>query len=195
MARMSDNFWCESLENKDVFVRIRLLSRHGTKGNSQERFVKVEATPYRSNSLLYTLVLCFLCCSRNGIAASEFQYSDFSQTLGLVFNGDASVATVCISTDESDSAPLHYQEKVGDYNTSTIVQTVPVHNLENGTMLEKTIAKFGHRYDVNTTLGTSDSTSDHCPSKLRLTPSHPSKAGSVWYQTLLPVVRRVASRC
>ena len=42
---------------------------------------------------------------------------------------------------------------------------------------------FGHRdeFDLAATAG--------CSSRLRLTPSHPSKAGSVWYQSRVPVLK------
>lgn len=118
-------------------------------------------------------------------AAAEFHYSDFSNTSGLVFNGDAYVATTC-TEDARDSPPLHYQVEEGSYQLSSVVETVTAYNKQNKTVMEKTTAIFGHRYDNVSLI---NDPSGGCQTRLRLTPSHPSNVGSVWYEKAISVVR------
>lgn len=121
--------------------------------------------------------------------------ADFTYTLkaGLAFNGAAEV-TDCgeqskfvewnsTASDENnnDITTLHQITHTPTNELSTTIETV------NDTTSNEDIAAFegifGHRHDgaVSTNTG--------CSSRIRLTPSHPSKAGSVWYETRVPVLR------
>lgn len=118
-------------------------------------------------------------------AAEKIYYSDFTDTSELVLNGDTFIATTC-AVDAKDSLPLQYQEDEGSRQLSSLVEMATAYDAKNRTFVEKATATFGHRYDNASFAG---DPSGNCPSRLRLTPSHPSNVGSVWYEKLVPVVR------
>jgi hypothetical protein len=118
--------------------------------------------------------------------ATGFHYSDFANASGLILNGDAFVATTCID-DARDSPPLYYQGEEGSHQLSSSFELATAYDKQNNRSdMEKTTATFGHRYDSASSVHDLE---DHCKKRLRLTPSHPSNVGSVWYEKKMPVVR------
>ena len=127
------------------------------------------------------------------VTLSDFLYADFNKTTGLVFNGAAS-PTACegssnvvvesnsTSNDEDEQSRLYQYGHTATTDVFSTVETIP-HNSSNDDIAVR-YAVFGHRpeFDVDVALTTG------CRSRLRLTPSHPSKAGSVWYDSRVPVV-------
>lgn len=125
------------------------------------------------------LVLIRLLPFTNG----DFTYTDFNSTAGLAFNGAAEV-TDCDKGEKTSSFEegLHQFGHTATLELSTTVETVNHSASNDDIALHKGV--FGHRQDDF------DVTTDaHCSGRIRLTPSHPSKAGSVWYDTRVPVLR------
>ena len=132
-------------------------------------------------------ILLFFCLSQ---VTAEFTYSNFYQTLGLVFNGDATTADCnqkaeLIRLNHTKQSPtteviLSQHGEDGGMQTKIITQTV---NKSKDTNKIENDAIFGHR--------------DHflqppqngCPRRLRLTSSHPSQVGSIWYEKRIPVLK------
>jgi len=128
---------------------------------------------------------------------SDFTYTDFNSTAGLAFNGAVEVTdcgggegeasafvetTNTNTTDPSSSSRLHQFGHTATLELSTTVETANHSSSNNDIALYTGV--FGHRqddFDVATDAG--------CSGRIRLTPSHPSKAGSVWYDTRVPVLR------
>ena len=118
----------------------------------------------------------------------DFTYPDFNQTLGLVFNGDASISS-CSSKHLADKstqknpdsvdAPRH--QAVGVYDGLQLSQTVESHF--EADEIPEFETGFGDR---SSTLKNDGNLK--CSRRLRLTPSAPSKAGSVFYEKRVPVV-------
>ena len=133
------------------------------------------------------------------VTLSDFLYADFNKTTGLVFNGAAS-PTACegssnvvvesnsTSNDEDEQSRLYQYGHTATTDVFSTVETIP-HNSSNDDIAVR-YAVFGHRpeFDIDVALTTG------CRSRLRLTPSHPSKAGSVWYDSRVPVVSVVLTR-
>jgi len=134
------------------------------------------------------------------VSLSDFLYADFNKTTGLVFNGAAS-PTACEGSSnvvlESNSSSTNNdngkQSRLYQYGHtattdvfSTVETTIPQNNSSNDDDIAVRYAVFGHRleFDIDAAI----TTTEGCNSKLRLTPSHPSKAGSVWYDSRVPVV-------
>ena len=123
-------------------------------------------------------------------ALSDFSYPDFNKTTGLVFNG-AAEGTDCgdpsefvNNEDADDNAALSKLDHFGLTATTDLFSTVETAGNNSTTDETKTYdAIFGHRseFEVGTNTG--------CSTRLRLTPSHPSKAGSVWYESRVPILR------
>lgn len=135
---------------------------------------------------------------------ADFVYPDFNDTFGLVFNGDAKTADCNIDrkyttvnfpshtendinqhTQNSTSQSLG-QTQVGlgesrGYQTEYYIETSPKEN-HAFNKSENIMNGFGHRDSYI------HSPKDGCATRLRLTPSHQSKKGSVWYQKKLPVL-------
>lgn len=132
----------------------------------------------------------FLFCLAPSFIRSEFIYSDFNQTLGLVFNGDATTADCHKSkkyiphnhTKLPPAQPsiLSQQGEISGMQTKTVTQT-STHN-EDSQQFKKE-ASFGHKDNF------SASEENGCPTRLRLTSSHPSQVGSIWYEKRLPVLK------
>ena len=126
---------------------------------------------------------------------ADFFYPDFDQALGLVFNGDATISDCDLKKKyiSSQNMKLDLQDTV-NYDQETISELHRVGSMQTRQTVSTDIgddesssirtreAQFGHRDNF-----TSSSTSG-CSSRLRLTPSGPSKVGSVWYEKRLPVV-------
>ncbi|KAL3757138.1 hypothetical protein ACHAWU_002977 [Discostella pseudostelligera] len=134
------------------------------------------------------------------VSLSDFLYADFNKTTGLVFNGAAS-PTACEGSSnvvlESNSSSTNNdngkQSRLYQYGHtattdvfSTVETTIPQNNSSNDDDIAVRYAVFGHRleFDIDAAI----TTTEGCNSKLRLTPSHPSKAGSVWYDSRVPVL-------
>lgn len=133
--------------------------------------------------------------SRVQCALSDFLYADFNATVGLIFNGAArstdceeespSLLDLELQGDDDDdvsAASRLYQH--GRTATTDVFSTVETSkNSSFGDEIATHEAVFGHRreFEVGEVSG--------CSTRVRLTPSHPSKAGSVWYESRVPVVR------
>mmetsp|Transcript_16123 Transcript_16123/g.25137 ORF Transcript_16123/g.25137 Transcript_16123/m.25137 type:complete len:367 (-) Transcript_16123:26-1126(-) len=124
--------------------------------------------------------IAILWAIQNFRANAQFTYPDFNQTLGLVMNGDAATTT-CSNEELMMSAMTSGGEMQGLYQK--IVTESGNDNLSVGNVSE--IAKFGHRASM-------DAVDLHeiieCKTRIRLTPSRPSRVGSVWYEKRLPVL-------
>ena len=139
--------------------------------------------------------VALIALSRIRGSLSDFLYADFNRTAGLVFNG-AAMPTDCDEASdfvESDDKPydagddgsssgfLYHHGHTATTDVFSTVRTIG-HNSsgDDGIAIQEGV--FGHRreFDVGSTTG--------CSTRLRLTPSHPSKAGSVWYESRVPVV-------
>jgi hypothetical protein len=120
---------------------------------------------------------------------SDFSYVDFNKTTGLVFNG-AAMSTDCNEASEfvnKDQDETEDNPKINQYGltaTNDLLTTVETarNNSANDT-IDLYEAVFNHRdeFAVGLTSG--------CSNRLRLTSSNPSKAGSVWYQSRVPILR------
>jgi hypothetical protein len=110
---------------------------------------------------------------------ADFSYVDFNKTTGLVFNG-AATSTDCNEHEINDIVIDQY----GLTATNDLLTTVETarNNSFNDT-IDIYDSVFNHRdeFAVGLTNG--------CSNRLRLTPSNPSKAGSVWYQSRVPILR------
>ena len=143
----------------------------------------------------------------NNYCNADFTYPNFNQTHSLVLNKDAAIVITCNqsnkhnntlgyeydnnddddtnnnSLDEEESILQHYQEEDG-MQTKRITLTNRIYNT---TFLTQNLeSNFGDRIDLDE-VDRRKAYSD-CNARLRLTPSAPSKRGSVWYRKLLPVV-------
>ena len=146
----------------------------------------------RRNRMRINARIILIVLSRIRLSLSDFLFVDFNRTTGLVFNG-AARPTDC---DEASNFVESYDKPQADGTSSgflyqhghtattdvfSTVRTVGKNSSENdGISIHEGV--FGHRreFDVGSTAG--------CSTRLRLTPSHPSKAGSVWYESRVPVV-------
>jgi len=119
----------------------------------------------------------------------DFVFADFRETTGLVFNGDAA-PTDCgrdnlyvsnISSIEYLSDDSVVVSSIGEENGIPTKQT---HETNNDDALASLMLQqmFGHRESFAQSISTG------CSTRLRLTPSAPSKAGSIWYGKRLPIV-------
>ncbi|CAE7692754.1 unnamed protein product, partial [Symbiodinium microadriaticum] len=118
-----------------------------------------------------------------------FVYVDFNDTTGIVFNGDAGT-TVC-----RDDEMLRYGDVQGKADLfdeggssiergettdltfeSTVETNLAIYNEE----IEKYLSGFLHRGFTVTSPST-------CKGRVRLTPSGPAKAGSIWFRDDVPV--------
>ena len=124
-------------------------------------------------------------------AFCDFTYPDFNQTLGLVFNGDAIVSS-CDNKNKSMTLPSpphpsgkQAPEAFGMDNG--VSQFVESH--DGAKEVSEFEVGFGDRSSALKDAANSTSTSCTSTRRLRLTPSAPSKAGSVFYEKRVPVVR------
>jgi len=127
--------------------------------------------------------------SRIRASLSDFLFADFSRTTGLVFNGaarptdcdEASDFIESVSDDGASSGFLYQHGHTATTEVFSTVRTVGKNSSDNdGIAIYEGV--FGHHreFDVGSNAG--------CSTRLRLTPSHPSKAGSVWYESRVSVV-------
>ena len=128
---------------------------------------------------------------------ADFIYEDFNQTLGLNINGDAATSGCNISdryiysdgektnhstptTNDPISANVIVGKDGGLQSRQTVVTNT--NDAKDDQLINELEAKFGHRDAYVPRLN------NGCRRRLRLTPSSPSKAGSVFYERRLPVV-------
>ena len=125
-------------------------------------------------------------------AAGDFIYYDFNDTIGLVYNGDAST-TSCgenepylynsqhHNNDEPDKGSrLPWMEESTDIYTEQTSATFEQQDIEQTT---RYISGFPHRDTYKKALDP-----DGCDLRLRLTPSRPYKVGSVMRLEAAPVL-------
>mmetsp|Transcript_17661 Transcript_17661/g.24912 ORF Transcript_17661/g.24912 Transcript_17661/m.24912 type:complete len:142 (+) Transcript_17661:349-774(+) len=135
-------------------------------------------------SLQSILKLTTILLSSCKISYGFFFFPDFNQTLGLVFNGDATTSD-CYEMEE-DLNPveverlgelygLHYKE------VTTTEKNSSAPNIGLKSLYEYN-AQFGHLDTYKSSI------KDGCKTRLRLTSSRPSQVSSVWYAKRLPVV-------
>ncbi|KAL9182975.1 hypothetical protein ACHAXT_004254 [Thalassiosira profunda] len=135
-----------------------------------------------------TTLCLVLLLSHVHVALAGFVYPDFNSTAGLVFNGAAATSDcheasefIIESDDDASSASRLYQH--GHTATTDVFSTVEtIRRNSSDDDIAVHDAVFGHRraFDVGGASG--------CSTRLRLTPSHPSRAGSVWYESRVPVL-------
>jgi len=136
------------------------------------------------------MVLTILMLHEMYYVMAEFVYSDFNQTLGLVFNGHATTSTC---RKHNKYIPLKYSKEMYDH-TSILSQVGLVDAMQRRTQIMtanitnhsdelKNNALFGHRESFQ------KSPDNGCRNRLRLTSSYPSQSGSVWYDKRLPVLK------
>lgn len=149
--------------------------------------------PYNLKLHLYIVSLSFLLIcyylSHLPTACGDFVYQDFNETTGLIFNGDAGT-TSCFDDKERDYGDV--QGKADRFNENVIkergettdlisessVETnLEIYNAE----IERLQAGFLHRQGTV-------SAPKGCKVRARMTPSGPSKAGSVWARDKSPVL-------
>jgi len=134
--------------------------------------------------VIYSLVFALLCL-RVHVALSDFIYADFNRTTGLVFNG-AAKPTDCNDEEYSSAdtnSDVHQHGQTATMDVYSTVKTVDQYNTSSDTIHD---GVFGHRRDI--TVDGSSLTNGCNNTRLRLTPSHPSRAGSVWYESRVPVL-------
>ena len=137
---------------------------------------------------------------------ADFYYPDFNQSLGLVFNGDATALSDCnekhngiigrlprpLSSSSTIASPITeghnitnslFMERgeVGGVQTRSTVETNSVDD-ETNSWIAFREATFGHRHNTTSSIDTG------CPTRLRLTNSHQGQVGSVWYEKRVPVL-------
>lgn len=136
-------------------------------------------------SLVAFIVLLLAPSSR-----ADFVYPDFNETTGLVMLGDTRTSNC------ADYAPNDYGDVHGDANytgdaaaiergekTDLIFESVMDTNDErDNVQTEKELSGFLHRKD------TRSAPSELCPTRVRLTPSGPSKVGGMWFREQVPVL-------
>ena len=167
----------------DSFILVIPTSAYPTTGNST-------AVHSMNQAISFTIILAHF-----HVTLSDFLYVDFNKTTGLVFNG-AALPTACAepsnvpesknnsnnnATTDGDESILY---QYGHTATTDVFSTVETNKHNSSTDdIAVRYAVFGHRLEYEV-----DANNTGCGSRMRLTPSHPSKAGSVWYDSRVPVV-------
>jgi len=124
-------------------------------------------------------------------AAGDFLYPDFNQTQGLIFNADAATSS-CL---DEEFEPNHYGDVQSDSDKTN--DEIPMQRAETiDKYTERTVETDDHgdSRDIPTSsavFGHRDNFRPHprgrCPVRVRLNPSRPSRAGSMWYHTPIPI--------
>lgn len=133
-------------------------------------------------------LLLLLQCSP---ALADFSYVDFNKTTGLVFNGAASTSDCSKQSEylvergreirDGENPQIHQFGFTATTDTFTTIETVRNNSINDTIDIYEAV--FGHRDEFSV------GNNDGCPTRLRLTNSSPSKAGSVWYQSRVPILR------
>ena len=159
------------------------------------RLLPVRASCARlTMSLTLVLMLVSLWCPR--LADADFQYVDFESIIGLDLRGSASTSSCdagkrLVYRKDKDGNVLH-----GNMDDSSEVilpttqeddnfaqfQEVETDTKEGSERVSKDTALLGHR-DVY-----GFAPDDGCRTRIRLTPSEPSKSGAVWHSRPLAVL-------
>ena len=123
----------------------------------------------------------------------DFVYPDFNETTGLVFLGDAGT-TDCVPYEPNIlSGDVHGKADVrreasdaerGEKTDLIFESTMDTNNEEDNADINLQLAGFLHRSDLN--ISAPDKT--RCATRVRLTPSGPSKVGGMWFRDKVPVL-------
>eukprot|EP01041_Mallomonas_annulata_P001604 gene1604-3096_t len=120
----------------------------------------------------------------------DFVYRDFNETTGLIFNGDTGT-TSCSEYPQRDYGDVQrdadrFNENVfierGEDTDLTSESTVQTNKAMFNAEIEQYLAGYLHRNDTI-------SAPRNCSNRIRLTPSGPSKIGSVWFRDKFAVYR------
>ncbi len=153
--------------------------------------MKPRLTPPLRDNILSMIIFYFLgiFLVPLNVCRGDFIYKDFNQSLGLAFNGNASIS-ICNETKSnvlSSNVPLideHIMKSMTNDGGLEISEKVMTIDRDVGSdYIDTFVSQFGHREldsHVNPYKG--------CKRRLRLTASSPSQAGSVFYDKRLPVV-------
>lgn len=144
---------------------------------------------------------------------ADFYYPDFNQSLGLVFNGDATLSDCNEKHDGIIGRLPNLAAAVASSSSSSSSTTITPpgdddHNFTNSLFIERgEVGGIQTRSTVETNVD--DETSSWiahreasfghrsnftpsidtgCPTRLRLTSSHQGQVGSVWYEKRVPVL-------
>lgn len=137
--------------------------------------------------MMNTVTTLLILLSQVNGAFSDFDYPHFNSTIGLVFNGaanptDCNEASEFVDSDgtNGEKSSLYQQGHTATTDVFSTVETIQHNSSDDEIAVHDAV--FGHRseFDIGVTTG--------CSTRVRLTPSHPSKAGSVWYESRVPVV-------
>ena len=122
---------------------------------------------------------------------ADFIYADFNITTGLIFNGNADfvdceetsefVADDFNDNDDNEvSSSSHQHGHTATIDVFSTVETMQQNSSIDDIAIHNGV--FGHReqFEVGSSAG--------CSERLRLTPPHPFKAGSIWYESRVPVL-------
>ena len=122
-------------------------------------------------------------------AVSDFFYTDFNQTGGLVFNGaakttDCDEASEIVDTMDTsnggEASRLYQHGHTATMDVCSTVETIQHNSSHDEIAIHDAVLEYRREFDVGVTTG--------CSTRLRLTPSHHSKAGSIWYESRVPVL-------
>jgi hypothetical protein len=140
-------------------------------------------------NFLFTATLLFRTLYRSG---GDFVFNDFQDITSLAFNGVAKTTSNKSRPKDSNKwmndgkenfqELLFYKDDNGAFVRETIT-TYRVNEDEETSTDFASIAGFGHRDHTAENI-----TESNLPARLRLSPSQPSTAGSVWYNEPLHVV-------
>lgn len=123
------------------------------------------------------------------VSISDFVYADFNETAGLKYNGDAGT-TNCNGNKENmygdyqgvaDRFDESSSVEIGETTAITAESFVETNIESTNKETTESLAGFIHRFDQK-------SSPDSCRVRSRLTPSGPSKVGSMWFLDPAPVV-------
>jgi hypothetical protein len=141
-----------------------------------------------SSNIYLCIIIINIIFNFNSFVISDFVFHDFNETTGLIFNGIAGT-TNCFDDplqrygDVQGLADIFNENVVQERgeNTDDISESATETNLEiYNVEIETEQAGFLHRKGTITA-------PSRCNVRARITPSNPSKAGSVWYRDEVPV--------
>lgn len=121
---------------------------------------------------------------------ADFVYSDFNQTAGLVFNGDATTVGCAFGQvhDEGTASVAMLPEQLSETAAGQSERTVEASVGATSAGIAEREASFGHRDDF------AEPQSTPCSVRARMTPSRPHRVGSMWHHTALSVHRGFLTR-
>eukprot|EP01031_Cornospumella_fuschlensis_P035520 gene35520-43063_t len=136
----------------------------------------------------FLLLAGFIGLSWLRLGSGSFVFRDFNITTGLLFNGDAGT-TNC--RNYSLNRYGDYQGKADRFNEDSFIERGETTVLVSESIVETNDASFNNETNRNLAgfLNRDDTIQapDFCNVRLRLTPSGPSKVGTVWFTDPAPV--------